>query len=96
MLEGRKDQARERVTAFEKHKYIQWLTESPPERLNNAAAKKRAWIKTDFAYHSAKLWRQPSKGHFEQREVITENLIWDTESLHTTQFQARGGSRCRP
>ena len=55
MLEGRKDQACERVTTFEKHKYIDWLTELRPERLNTAASKNRAWIKACFSYSERKL-----------------------------------------
>ena len=42
MLNSRKNQARERITASHKHKYIQWFIESIPERLDTAAEKKRA------------------------------------------------------
>lgn len=78
MLEGRKNQARERVTAFEKHKYIQWLTEAIPERLNAAANKKRAWIRIEFDYDAGQLWKLSGRVFKQRREVITEDLIWDT------------------
>lgn len=78
MLEGRRDQARERVTASEKLKYIRWLTEIVPERLNATAGKKRAWVRAEFVYQQGKLWKLPGRLFKELREVISEDSIYET------------------
>ena len=66
------------MTASEKQRAIRWLTESIPERLDSIAAKKRSWIKSEFVYDEGKLWRLPGKVFQTRREVISEDLIWDT------------------
>ncbi len=78
MLDSRKDESRERMTAPNKHKYIRWLTEAVPERLGPADSKKRSWLKSEFTYDRGKLWRLPTKVVRDPREVISEDLIWDT------------------
>lgn len=78
MLDARKDESRERTTASEKHRAIRWLTEIIPERLGPMASKKRSWIKSGFIYDEGKLWRLPGKVFQTRREVISEDLIWDT------------------
>ena len=55
MLNARKDESRERMTASDKHRAIRWLTEAFPERLDPKASKKRSWIKSDFIYDQGKL-----------------------------------------
>ena len=78
MLESRKDHTRERVTTSQKIKYIKWLTATIPERLETVEGKKRAWIRDDFEYQHGKLWKLPGRVFKERREVISEDLIWDT------------------
>ena len=78
MLDSRRDQSRERITASQKIKYIKWLTAAIPERLDSTEGKKRAWIRADFEYQHGKLWRQPGRVYKERREVISKDLIWDT------------------
>ena len=78
MLDSRKDHSRERVTTPQKIKYIKWLTATVPERLESVEGKKRAWIRSDFEYQYGKLWKQPGRVFKERREVISEDLIWDT------------------
>lgn len=78
MLESRKYLARERVTASEKQKYIKWLTDIIPDRLNVAESKKRAWVKNDFTYERGKLWKLPGRVYKQPREVISEDIICDT------------------
>ena len=78
MLDTNRDHSRERVSISQKLKYIKWLTATVPERLDNTEGKKRAWIRCDFEYQHGKLWRQPGRIFKERREVISEDLIWDT------------------
>ena len=78
MLDARSRESRERTTASQKHRYIRWLTESVPERLGPEDGKKRAWVKDMFFYDQGKLWRSPGKVFKDPREVISEDLIWDT------------------
>ena len=66
------------MTSSQKIKYINWLTTAVPERLDKTEGKKRVWIRSDFEYHHGKLWRQPGRIFKEPREVISEDLIWDT------------------
>ncbi len=42
MLDGRKSEARERVTAPEEYKYTKWLTESVPERHDAISSRKHS------------------------------------------------------
>ena len=42
MLDARKDESRERMTASDKHRAIRWLIEAFPERLDPKAGKKRS------------------------------------------------------
>ena len=78
MLDARKDESRERMTASDKHRAIRWLTEAFPERLDPKAGKKRSWIKSDFVYDQGKLWRLPGKVRTERREVVSEDRIFET------------------
>ena len=78
MLDSNRDHSRERMTTSQRLKYIKWLTEAVPERLDKAQGKKRAWIRADFEYQHGKLWRLPGRIFKERREVISEDLIWDT------------------
>lgn len=55
MLDARKDESRERMTASEKQRAIRWLTEAIPERLDPMTAKKRSWIKSEFVFEDGKL-----------------------------------------
>ena len=42
MLNARKNESRERITASKKERAIRWLTESIPERLDRTLSKKRS------------------------------------------------------
>ena len=92
MLESRKNQARERITAFEKQKYIKWLTDIVPDRLGVAESKERAWVKNGFSHEQGKLWKSPGRasGAYKQRrEVISEDIICDTIiSVHSDSNHA--------
>ena len=78
MLDSRKDHTRERVTTSQKLKYIKWLTTANPDRLDSVDGKKRAWVRSDFEYQYGKLWKLPGRVFKERREVISDDLIWDT------------------
>ena len=78
MLDARKNESRERMTASEKERGIRWLTEFIPERLDGALSKKRSWIKADFVYEKGKLFRRPGKVRTAKREVVSEDRIFDT------------------
>ena len=78
MLDARNRESRERTTASQKHRYVRWLTESVPERLGPEDGKKRAWVKDMFFYDRGKLWRSSGKVFKDPREVISEDLIYDT------------------
>ena len=94
-LDTRKDQARERITASEKRRYVKWLTEAVPERLGSVERKKRAWIKADFAYDQGKLWRLPGRTFKQRREVITEDQIFDTiVTVHNSLGHAGQNATC--
>lgn len=41
-------------------------------------ARNNFWIKTHFAYDKSKIWRLPGKVFKQRREVLTEDVIWDT------------------
>ena len=78
MLDARKDESRERMTASEKRRAIGWLTDSFPERLDPQAGKKRSWIRSEFVHDQGKLWRLPGKVRTERREVVSEDRIFET------------------
>ena len=73
MLDARKNESRERMTASKKERDIRWLTEFIPERLNGVLSKKRSWIKADFVYKKGKLFRRLGKIRIIKREVISED-----------------------
>ena len=79
MLNSNRAHSHKRISSSQKLIYIKWLTAAVPERLDNKkASKKRAWLRAEFEYQHGKLWRQPGKIFKERREVISEDLIWDT------------------
>ncbi|KAK4695933.1 hypothetical protein P7C71_g1903, partial [Lecanoromycetidae sp. Uapishka_2] len=83
-LEGRREKSRERTTAQQKFRYIQWLTSPLEKGLPASDMKKRSWVRNSFEFQQNKLWRLPShqsKVGAERREVITEDQIFDTVSL---------------
>ena len=78
ILDTRKNESRERMTASEKERGIRWLIEFIPERLDGVLSKKRSWIKADFVYKKGKLFRRPGKVRTVKREVVSEDRIFDT------------------
>lgn len=94
-LDTRKDQARERITTSEKRRYVKWLTEAVAERLGPAEGKKRAWIGADFAYDQGKLWKLLGRLFKQRREVIIEDLIFDTiVTIHNSLGHAGQNATC--
>lgn len=78
MLNARKNESRECITASHKHRVIRWLIKAFSERLDSKADKKRSWIKSDFVYDQGKLWRLSEKIRTERREIISEDRIFET------------------
>ena len=72
MLDSRKELSCERVTPSQKHQYARWLTESIPEQLDGPAGKKRAWVKSEFAYDQGEL--EKSHGYVPMTLLMINHL----------------------